>query len=261
MNRFQNLKKNFHFCRFWLGLLALSFLVGFFEPTNSWAVLRDSEFIRQNSPPYVAQAQKALKGYEKDLRQGKGERENILLRLAQVCYNLGELAEDSQRLAYYEKGRDYAELLRKEKPGWVKGHYWLAQNLSGVAEVGGAGRALRSLPEIVEILEKVALSDPIYDQAGAHRALGSIFYEAPDWPLSVGDPEKALQHLTRAVEISPKNSTNQLFLGDLLIRLGKKQEAQAAFAKVFTSTQHSVWPQGVEHDCREARRLLAKLKD
>lgn len=261
MSRFRNLKKNFLFCRFWLGLLALAFLVGFIGPTNSWAILRDSEFIRQNSPPYVAQAQKDLEKNEKDLRQGRGERGNILLQLAQVCYNLGELAEDNQRLAYYEKGRDYAELLLKEKPGWVKGNYWLAQNLSGVAEVGGAGRALRSLPEIVKILEKVAAGDPRYDQAGAHRALGSIFYEAPDWPLSVGDPEKALHHLTRAVEISPENSTNHLFLGDLLIRLGKKQEAQAALAKVFTSTQHTVWPPGVEHDRREARRLLAKLKD
>ena len=261
MSRLRNLKKNFLFGRFWLGLLALAFIVSFFGPTNSWAILRDSEFIRQNSLPYVAQAQKDLEKFEKDLRHGKGRQEDILLQLARVCYNLGELTEDSQRLAYYEKGRVYAELLLKEKPGWVEGHYWLAQNLSGVAEVGGAGQALPSLPEIVKVLEKVAVSDPTYDQAGGHRALGSIFYEAPDWPLSVGDPEKALQHLTLAVEIAPENSTNHLLLGDLLIRLGKKQEAHAALAKVFTSTQHTVWPPGVEHDRREARRLLAKLKD
>jgi tetratricopeptide (TPR) repeat protein len=195
------------------------------------------------------------------LGQGQGDRGTTLIRLSRVCYNLGELVEDSQRLAYYENGKYFAELLAKEQPARVEGHYWLASNLSGVAEVGGAGRALRLLPEIVEILYKASSMDPAYDQAGSHRALGSIFCEAPAWPISVGDLNKSLHHLTLAVRIAPDNSTNHLFLAYTLIQLGREQEARAALNRVFKSTQHSVWPLGVEHDRREARRLLKKLGD
>jgi len=242
-------------------LLLLFLLLLAFWPLESRALLRDADFIRQTSPPYVAQALKELKTCEQHLQQGRGNREQILLRLSQLCYLLGELTEGGQRLPYYEKGRDYAERLLEEKPHSVKGLYWLAQNLCGVAEVGGAGRALTLLPDIVELLEEVAARDPAYDQAGAHRALGSIYYQAPDWPLSVGDRQKALHHLRLAVKIAPENSTNHLLLGDLLLRLGKKKEARAELARVLSSRRHSVWPLGVEHDRREARRLLAQMQD
>ncbi len=243
----------------WLGFLFVFLLGGPCHPVKGWAQLRDSAFIRQNAPPYLARALKELEACEKDLAQGKGDRGTTLIRLSRACYNLGELAEDGQRLKYYEKGKYFAELLAKEQPARVEGYYWLASNLSGVAEVGGAARALRLLPEVVEIFYKASSMDPAYDQAGSHRALGSIFCEAPAWPISVGDLNKSLHHLTLAVQIAPENSTNHLFLGYALIQLGRGQEAQAALNHVFKSTKHSVWPPGVEHDRREARRLLKKL--
>ncbi len=228
-------------------------------PTPGWAVLRDGEFIRNNARPYVAQAQATLKEYEQKLREGTGDRQHLLLELARVCCTLGELAEDRQRLAYYEQGTRYARRLLQEWPGSVGGRYWLALNLAGEAEVGGGGRALRLLPEIVELLEQVSAHDPAYDQAGAHRALGSIYGEAPAWPLSVGDLGKALHHLTLAVQLAPENSTNRLFLGYILLQLGRIEPAREELTRVFQATQHSFWPLGVEHDRREAKRLLATL--
>ena len=58
---------------------------------------------------------------------------------------------------------------------------------------------------------KVSLRlDPNYDLAGADRALGLLYYEAPGWPLSVGNKNKARQHLQRAVKLAPTYPENQL---------------------------------------------------
>lgn len=228
-------------------------------PEKSSAQLRDEEFIKRQAQPHISRFLHELKTFERDLPQASSGRRAGLIRLSRVCFNLGELAEHSRRLAYYEKGKSFAELLVKEQPGRVEGHYWLGLNLGGVAEVGGAGHALQLLPQLVEIFVTAASMDPAYDQAGAHRSLGGIFGQAPAWPISVGDLDKSLHHLALAVQIAPENSTNHLYLGYTLIQMDRLPEARAALQRVFEATTHSVWPPGVEHDRREARRLLKEL--
>jgi tetratricopeptide (TPR) repeat protein len=243
---------------FW-GILMLAVSLGCLGSVKSQPEMRDDEVIRQNSQAYVSRALEDLNALRAQLGQDNGERANTLIRLAQVCCTLGELVEAEKRLDYYEQGKYYADLLLRQNPDWADGHYWLGVNLCGVAEVGGAGRALRLLPDIVEIMEKAASIDPTYDQAGPHRVLGRIYCEAPAWPISVGDIHKSLHHLEIAVQIAPENSTNHLYLAETLLRLGKERQARAELDKVFTSTRHSLWPLGVEQDRKEARLLLAKL--
>ncbi len=245
---------------FW-SLLILAVVVSCAGPLQGKTEMRDIESLRLNSESYVTKALKDLETQQRNLRQGNGVRANTLIRLAQVCFTLGELVEAEHRLDYFEKGKYYADMVVREYSSWADGHYWLALNLCGVAEVGGAGRALRLLPEIVEIMEKAASIDPTYDQAGPHRVLGRIFCEAPAWPISVGDIHKSLHHLTLAVQIAPDNSTNHLFLADTLMRLGKEKQAQVELDKVFKATQHALWPLGVEQDRQKARHLMVKLNN
>lgn len=242
-----------------LGLLIFVLLGCAAMPVQPQAERRDEDFLSLNSRSFVTRALKDLETQRRNLLRSNGERANTLIRLAQICCTLGELAEAGQRLDYYEKGKYYAELLIRENPAWADGHYWKAINLCGVAEVGGASRALRLLPEIVETMEKAAAIDPTIDQAGPHRVLGRIFSEAPAWPISVGDMHKSLHHLTLAVQIAPDNTTNHLYLAETLLRLDKKNQALAELDKVFHSTQHALWPPGVEQDRKEARHLLTKL--
>jgi tetratricopeptide (TPR) repeat protein len=247
-------------CQAFWSLLVFMISLGCSAPLKGTTELRDGDFLKLNSKSYVTRALKDLEANQRNLRQNKGERTNTLILLAQVCCTLGELVKDEQRLDYYEKGQYYAELLIRENPAWADGYYWQAINLCGVAEVGGAGRALRLLPAIVETMEKASTIDPTIDQAGPHRVLGRIFCEAPAWPISVGDINKSLHHLTLAVQIAPNNSTNHLYLAETLLRLGKEKQAQAQLHQVFSSTQHALWPLGVEQDRKEARRILGKMQ-
>ena len=90
--------------------------------------------------------------------------------------------------------------------------------------------------------------------------LGRIYYEAPGWPLSVGDLQKSRQHLQAAVRLAPATSTNHLFLAQTLSRLQEAGLARQELEQVLKSTRGAVKPQDLEEDRREARRLLAEIK-
>jgi tetratricopeptide (TPR) repeat protein len=202
------------------------------------------------------QAQKALKLYEGALTGPPA----LLLRLARTCFITGDLASLDQRSGYYEKGLAYAEKLIALEPNGVAGHYWKALNLGGLADVGTRMEGFRLLPKIMDGLKRVLVLDETYDQAGVHRVLGRIYFEAPAWPLSVGDKNKSLKHLTTAVRLAPNNSTNHLFLAELLFEMGKNDQAREELQKVLQDGQNALHPKALEDDRREAKRLLEEIK-
>jgi tetratricopeptide (TPR) repeat protein len=209
----------------------------------------------------LPQALRALDLYAGVLARAEPLQAPLLIRLARTCFVVGELTGPGQRQKYYKKGRAYAEMLLKEQPSRVEGHYWLALHLCGLADTGGAMQGRRLLPRIMAELERARSLDESYDQAGSHRVLGRIYFEAPAWPLSVGDLQKSLAHLSRAVTLAPENSTNHLYLAETLLRLHRETQARQELERVLTSSRHALPPQGLEDDRREARRLLQKTVD
>jgi tetratricopeptide (TPR) repeat protein len=208
----------------------------------------------------MSQATQALSLYQGALATAAGPRISILAHLSQTCFVLGQMAPSQQSLGYYQQGQSYAETLIREAPGRVEGHYWLAMNLCGQADVGGKLLGHRLLPRILEELERSITLDAAYDQAGAHRVLGRIYYEAPGWPLSVGDLQKSLQNLQAAVRLAPNTSTNHLYLAETLIRLKDNPAAEQELRLVLKSTRGAVKPQDLEEDRREAKRLLGEIQ-
>jgi tetratricopeptide (TPR) repeat protein len=222
--------------------------------------LAEMDALMQSPGLDLAQARQALAGYQSLLASSQGPRDPLLMRLAQVCFILGDLSPQDQRRGYYQKGLANAEQLLTEKPAGVQGHYWKALNLAGLADTGGRLEGRRLLPRILEELQRSLTLDPTYDQAGAHRVLGRIYYQAPGWPLSVGNLNKSLEHLSAAVRLAPANSTNHLYLAETLIRLNQPARARQELQLVLSASQHAIHPQGLADDRREARRLLDDME-
>ncbi len=188
-------------------------------------------------------------------------RANCLIQLTKLNYEMGLKSAKSQGIKYFERGRNYAEILIHEYPSKIEGHYWLALNLIGIcdqSETKGAMLARKLLPRIVNELQKSIEIDQNYDQAGAHRILGRIYYEAPAWPFSIGDLHKSLLHLEMATKIAPNNSTNRLFLAETFLRLGDKRHFRAEIDELLKTKQYSNKPQEYEDDRRVAKLLLSK---
>jgi len=196
--------------------------------------------------------------YESLLPAAGEQRLLVLARLARASFFLGDLTDGGERRPYYEQGQQHAQTILKEFPGRVEGHYWLGLNLAGLADANRlAGRRL--LPQIMAALEQAAALDPAYDQAGAYRVLGRIFYEAPGRPFSVGDNAKAIRLLERAVQLAPHNSTNHLYLAEALLKAGREEQAKGELQKALTATDNADGPRGLAADRRRAQEILSSF--
>jgi tetratricopeptide (TPR) repeat protein len=243
-----------------LGCLALSLLSTTTGLGAAAEPLVEANALLQSPTLDLSQAEKALTLYEALLSSGSAPRPLILAQLSRTCFIMGDLAPKKFRMGYYRKGQAYAETLITEAPQRVEGHYWLAMNFCGQADAGGKLMGLRLLRRILEELQRAVALDEAYDQAGAHRVLGRIYYEAPRRPLSVGDLQKSLHHLQAAVRLAPTTSANHLYLAQTLYRLHDTRLARQELEQVLKSTQYAVKPQDLEEDRWEARRLLAEMK-
>jgi len=243
-----------------LGCLALCLLCAAAGLGAAAGPLAEAETILQSPTLDLSQAQQALTLCEGALSSRAAPRPAVLAQLARTCFIVGQVASKKYSEGFYLKGRLYAEMLIQEDPNRTEGHYWMAMNLCGRADAGGYMLGRRLLPQIIEELDKAVALDQTYDQAGAHRVLGRIYFEAPGWPMSVGDINKSLQHLQAAVRLAPDNSTNHLFLAQTLYRLHYHSLAQQQLEQVLKCTRYAIRPQDLEEDKREARRLLAEFK-
>ena len=245
--------------RYLLALLALPWL---FSPAFALTAAAPDKLAQADallaSPDLDYQkAQEAMALYE-GLLQGDPA---LLTRLARACFALGDLAPIAERGRYYEKGLAYAEKLLANEPNGVAGHYWKAMNLSGLADVGTRMQGFKLLPKIMEELKRVLALNESYDEAGAHRVIGRIYFEAPGWPISVGDKKKSLEHLSTAVRLAPANSSNHLYLAETLLDQGNKPQAREEFEKVLQPDKHAFTPRDLEDDRQEARRLLKEMQE
>ncbi len=241
-----------------LGLILLSATAAALAAPDPMA---EANALLQSHTLDATQAEQALNLYTGMLSSRSAPRPLVLAQLARTCFIMGDMAPKKYSEGYYRKGKVYAETLIHEDPNHSAGHYWLALNLCGIAEACGYMTGRRLLPQILEQLQRVVALDGTYNQAGAHRVLGRIYFEAPAWPMSVGDMEKSLEHLQTAVRLAPDNSTNHLYLAQTLARLHFRALARQELERVLTCTQYAIKPQDLEEDRQEARRLLADFGD
>ena len=169
-----------------LGCIALSLLS---PPAGLGATagpLGEADALLAGPTLSMSQATRALSLYEGLLSMGGAPRTSLLARLAHTCFVLGQFASNQQSMGYYEKGQSYAETLIREEPNRVEGHYWLALNLCGQADRAANSWGGSSCP--VSWMSSNAPSPWMRPTTRPeHRVLGRIYYEAPGWPLSVGD--------------------------------------------------------------------------
>jgi tetratricopeptide (TPR) repeat protein len=234
-------------------------------------LLLSANFSRAEEPDMIAQADAIFESPSLDFQKGRQalslyeERlsgsPRLFSCLARASFILGDLANKEHQTIFFEKGLAYAQRLIKEHPNEAAGHYWMALNRCGLANAGRQLYGFHQLPQIEAELKQALKLDENYDQAGPHRVLGRIYYDAPPWPMSVGDMEQSHKHLTTAVRLASKNSTNHLYLAEALLRQGKKDQARRELQTVLQPGLNALHHRALEDDRQEARRLLEELEE
>ena len=145
-------------------------------------------------------------------------------RLARCHFLVAQLTgSESARLETAKTGASYARQAVQLRPKRVEGHYYLALNLAKVSEVR---RELKLIKPLVRVAKAAVARDPTFDHAGPLVLLGTIYLRAPGWPLSVGDAEKAIALLRRALQVSPRPATH-FYLAQAYDEEGQVKQARS----------------------------------
>jgi tetratricopeptide (TPR) repeat protein len=227
-------------------------------PPAEGALLRADE--RYESPRSPERVRLAALNYEAAGRsdQGPDQAAEGLWKAARAYGWLAQVGgEPVTREADAARGIQLARRALTESPYLAEAHYYLAVNLGLFSELR---RAMNHLPEMAEAAEQAAELDPQIDHAGPYRLLGSLYGFAPEPPISLGDAEKGLDYLRKAVQTAPDNPENHFRLAELLAAMGQKADAKHHLEQALFLNETDADPTETLAWQTQAKRLWEKIK-
>jgi tetratricopeptide (TPR) repeat protein len=168
---------------------------------------REDEFRRRSRATFEA----AREHYRSDTNSPVAAWE-----FARAAYDLAEFARTkTEREKLATQGVAACRRAVFLAPKSAPAHYYLGMNLGQLARVYLL-KGLRIVSQMEEAFLAARGLDPMFDYAGADRALGLLYHQAPGWPISLGNRSKASRHLTEAVRLQPDYPGNHIALAGFL---------------------------------------------
>jgi hypothetical protein len=145
---------------------------------------------------------------------------------ARACFDLADFATNrSQRADLAEQGIGACRQALAHQSNSAPLHYYLGLNLGQLARTRMLG-ALRLVNEMEKEFTVASLLNSNLDYAGADRALGLLYRDAPTFG-SIGSRSKARERLQRAREIAPQFPENGLILIETELRWNNRTSARS----------------------------------
>ena len=151
----------------------------------------------------------------------------VTAELARLKFANAEVeTEKSKRIELYKGCIVTADKALAINANEVGALYWKAVAIGKLSEESGILNALRMTRPMEQLFLRVIALDENFDSAGAHKALGRMYYKLPGFPISFGNKEKALFHLKRAHTLFPNDIITRAFYAEVLLDMGRVQEAR-----------------------------------
>ncbi len=212
-----------------------------------------------------ANINQAISLYKEIIKQSTGaEKEEATWKLIRAYYFKGKYctSDKDMKKKIYDLGKNLGESALKEFPNSaginlftaiVWGVWGEEYGILAAARKGVAGK-------IKDLCEKAIKIDPNFDEAGAYRVLGRVYFKAPKiWPiLRWPSKEKAVEILEKAYKQAPDNLTTKQFLAEALYSQGEKKRAIALMKEILNA---SGVHEGVAEDAVLKHEVRATLKD
>ena len=203
----------------------------------------------ETNPVFIARAEKAFQEAHASYQAAPNVPTNAI-PFASACFDQAVFAtNDSQRAIMAQLGVDASRHLITRNPKSAAGHYYLAMNLGELAQAEAPSIAAYKLVHEVEREFKTAADlDVTFDFGGPARNLGELYFQAPGWPLSVGNKRKAKEWLDRAVAVAPGYPENQLNQLEAHLKWRQREEAEKTLKAL-----DSLWPAAKKQFTGETR--------
>lgn len=153
-----------------------------------------------------------------------------------------------------------------QKKAYALSLYWYGANLGKWAEANGVSSSLGKWPSLKSSMNTIrALGYKELEDYGSSRILGRAYYKLP-WPL--GSKKKAYSYLKEAVENTKNGHSvsvvglNNLFFADVLVSVGKKDEAKKLLEDFVAADAATLNPARVpenKEEQEEAKQMLERL--
>lgn len=217
----------------------------------------DSNFRRRVDESFARAAQR---NYLAIYRQHPTN-EDAAWRLAMANQFVGMRFErnSEEKKQFFAQGRDVARECVNNNPSSVPCHFWFAINSALYGETVGAIQMLSSLSTILSHLRTVTELDASYAFGGSDRVMGLIFQKLPG--ILGGSNSRAKEHLERAIEASPNEPMNYLFLARLLAgEFNEKEQALKMAQRGLLTPAPPVERVESNEAISELRALVVSLK-
>jgi len=158
---------------------------------------------------------------------------------ARACFELTELATNkTQRADIARLGIAACRQALVQDPKSAPAHYYLAMNCGWLADAQAPSLASYLLVHEIESEFKTAAAlDEHFEFAGAVRNLGLLYFQAPGWPISVGNKRKAREWLERAATLAPDYPESLLNLAEAQLQWRQAEDAEKTLKKL-----DACWP-------------------
>jgi tetratricopeptide (TPR) repeat protein len=179
-------------------------------------------------------------------------------RLARFYYYVGDSQTvKKDKTETFQQGVQAAEkaiAINKER---IEGHFWLASNSGGLAEVAGVFKSLGLTKTIRREFETAYKIDSGFDNGSVYQALGELYIQLPG--LLGGDRGRGMKFLEEGVRLFPSNVDLSLTLAHYYIQKHQKAEARKLLEAALTAGDPLRSAVELEHLRSRARSMLAKL--
>jgi len=202
-------------------LLLLPALPAYPQETKSLTQQGDDLFDQRGD---LDKAKEGLAKYRDALVQNEAPYD-VYWRMARIEYWIGDHTSDNkEKKRIFEVGINHAKKAVALEPKRVEGHYWLGVNYGVYGEAKGVLKSLSLVKPIKEAMNKVLAIDPAFDDGGADRVLGRVYYELPG--LFGGDKKKSLGHLLKSKEMGPRVGLTRIYLADTYLAMKNVAKAR-----------------------------------
>ncbi|MBM4387983.1 MAG: hypothetical protein FJ088_09625 [Deltaproteobacteria bacterium] len=238
-------------------LFALVFLL---STGNSLADELDDAWADRHSE---AKAKKLLEVGEK-LAKENPDSYDVHWKLSRAYYFYGSyfVTENEEQKTVFLKAKDAAGRAIALNKNGVEGYYWYAVGIGKWGEANGVMKSLSQVKPMQQALEKVIKLDPNYDDGGGYRVLGRLYFRAPS-VISIGDNDKSIENLKKAMKKNPRHKLTLFFLAETLMGEGEYAEALEVLARAEAypivkerETEEKSWLNDIKKDIEICNKKL-----
>ncbi len=209
----------------------------------------DRLFSRGDTP---TQDQQALAILESALATD-GKNYDLLWRAARSAYYVGDFGLEADKLKHFDKGIALTQRAIILQPNSVEGHFWLAANYGGKAQLVGALKALSTVKKIRNEMQTVVKLNDAYENGNAYLALGEIDRELPG--VMGGNKKRAIGLYEQGLKVAPENLDLKVALSKAYKDAGRKDEAKRLLEEVIKAQPTT----RIQREAQEeAKQLLTK---